>query len=283
MVTALSQPKKHAWLAVRFTYGNLGSPTYARYTDFPSSVVGPDGALFTSRPTLGIEPIKYSGAFQETPVKIKVDRGAVDSFTDQVSSGEPHSPIKVDIWEIIDPAPSTLARDVLHLFRGDVQIVTKNPEGHTEIVEIAAVNLKGQLDVPLGLLVMPHCVWTFTGPGCQKTGVAAETGTLTAKDSTDKMIVTITGLSGHSGKYWHRGYVEVAGLRISIRDWASGNPTTFMLVVEPPERWVGASVSVFPGCDKSIATCRTRWSNEEHFGGFGFAIPAYHPVVEDGT
>jgi len=283
-MSALAQVHKHSWLAYRFTYGDRSAPTYSRYTDYPSSVIGPDGALYTSRPQIGIKPIKYSGVFNETPVKIKMDVGAADSFTDRISSGEPHSPITVDIWEIVDPAPGNLPKQVLHLFNGDVQIVSKNADGHSGVIEIEVAGLKNQLEVPLGIPLLPHCVWTFTKRGCalSPTGLA-ETGTLTALLSTDKQIATITGLSSHTGKYWHRGYVEVDGLRILIRDWNSTAATTFMLGQEPPARWVGVTVSVFPGCDKQLTTCRTRWNNEEHFGGAGFAVPAYHPVVENGA
>lgn len=283
-MSALSQVHKHSWLAYRFTYGDPASPTYSRYTDYPSSIIGPDGGLYSSRPAIGIKPVNYAGTFGEAPVKIKMDLGATDSFTDRISSGEPHSPVSVDIWEIVDPAPGSLPKQELLLFSGDMQTVSRNADGHSGIIEIEVANLKNQLDVPLGIPLLPHCVWTFTKRGCFKSSVGlAETGTLTSLLSTDKQIATITGLSAHTGKYWHRGYVEVDGLRIRIRDWNSTAATTFMLGLEPPARWVGGSVTVFPGCDKQLVTCRTRWNNEEHFGGAGFAVPAYHPVVEDGA
>lgn len=283
-MSALSQSSKASFLAVRFQHGDPASPTFERFTDYPTSVVGPDGSLFTSRVQMKVENISLSAALEESPFKLLIELGASGSFTDQVSSGEPHSPIKLDVWEIINPSPSALPVEVLHLFSGDVQIVTRNADGNTNLIEVESVHLKSQLEIPMGLVCMSDCVWTFTGRGCNLSPAGlAETGTLTAKDSSDGMIVTITGLSAHTGRYWHRGYVEVDGLRIGIRDWEAGDATTFCLVVEPPARWVGVSVSVFPGCDKTLDTCRVRWNNEEHFCGLGFAMPAYHPVVEDGT
>lgn len=282
-MTALSNNIKHSWLAVRFKYGSPSSPTYTRYTDYPTSIIGPDGSLFTSRTALAVDTIKYSGAFQEPTLKIKVDRGSTGSFTDQVSSGEPHSPISVDIWEMVDPSPGTLPRTILHLYHGNVQIVTRNAEDNSNVIELEAVNLKNQLDVPLGLLLMPYCVWTFTGRGCAyPSSGLSETGDFDSKDADDGLLVTILNLGAQTGRYWHRGYLENSGLRIGIRDWVDSAPTKFYLVQEPPARWIGAKVQVFPGCDKTITTCRARWSNEERFGGFGFAVPAYHPVVEDG-
>jgi hypothetical protein len=97
----------------------------------------------------------------------------------------------------------------------------------------------------------------------------------------DRRIGTITGLGTHSDKYWHRGYASRDGIDIGIRDWSSGTPTRFIFVREVPADWVGQSVVVTPGCDKTPGVCNARWSNLARFGGAGIAIPPYHPVFED--
>lgn len=283
-MSALSQPAKRSCLLVRFRHGDPSSPTYERFTDSPDPQQGPDFATYSPLPALNVPSINYGGGFNEELVTLNMSLGASGSFSDYVSNGEPHSPVTVDIWESIEGVPASSGRTFLHLTSGDLQVVSRNVEGNPDVISMQIANLKSQVDVPLGVPMTPDCANTFTVGRCQLSPAGlADSGTLTAKDSSDGMIVTITGLGAQSGRYWHRGYVEVDGLRIGIRDWVDSDPTTFALVVEPPARWVGVAVTVFPGCDKSLDTCRNRWNNEEHFNGLGIAIPAYHPVVESGS
>lgn len=80
-----------------------------------------------------------------------------------------------------------------------------------------------------------------------------------------------------TGRRFERGYLENDDLRIMIREQTS--LVEVQLIREPPPEWVpGFKVSVTPGCDKTIETCRAEYDREERFGGNGFAIPRYNPL-----
>jgi hypothetical protein len=70
-----------------------------------------------------------------------------------------------------------------------------------------------------------------------------------------------------------------------VQDWRNeveGDKQVFFMNRRPPSSWIGAIVTLFAGCDKTIETCRDRFGNEEHFNGRGYSMPAYHPNFEDG-
>lgn len=82
-----------------------------------------------------------------------------------------------------------------------------------------------------------------------------------------------------TGTRYQRGFVELDDIRVMIRSQV--DLTTVQLNRAPPPEWVqGTLVSITPGCDKTIETCRAEWDNEIKFAGPGYGIPRYHPVFE---
>lgn len=279
-MTQIQKPQKQSFLLVEFLYGDPRSPTYSRFTD-QSSDVDALGVRWTAVPDMEVRVPSNIGtlADKQLELEMKLQSG----FLTDVSGGEPHSPVVVTVREMSIATDDGSGPQIITLFAGRLINTRRNPASRTESVRLIAVHSKARLAIALGMPANHHCVWTFTGRGCAVSPVAlAETGTIT---SIIGKVATITGLADHSadttGRYWHMGYLEIAGLRITIRDWQIATPTVFQLAKEPPAGWASASVSVFPGCDKTIETCRARWDNEENFGGFGYAVPAYHPVYEN--
>lgn len=279
-MTQLQKPQKQSFLLLEFKYGDPVAPTYTRFTD-QSSDVDALGSKWSAVPDMDVRIPSNIGtlADKQLEIEMKLQSG----FLTNVSSGEPHSPVRVTLSEMSIAADDGSGPQTIVLFVGKLTNVRRNPGGHSESVRLIAVHSKARMAIPLGLPANHHCVWTFTERGCAKSPVGLrESGTLTVLTG---KVATITGLADHSAdttsRYWHMGYVEKDGLRITIRDWEQAAATTFYLAKEPPASWVGATVRVFPGCDKTIETCRARWSNEANFGGFGYAIPAYHPVYEN--
>jgi uncharacterized phage protein (TIGR02218 family) len=46
----------------------------------------------------------------------------------------------------------------------------------------------------------------------------------------------------------------------------------------PPGLAVGDTISLYPGCDRTLATCDTKFGNSANFGGFPF-IPTKNPFA----
>ena len=286
MTAPLEGSEKRGCVLVECQHGDPDAPSYARYTDWSQDVSGPGPrdpdtgspsvVVYTSTPALEVRPIRRTGTFDEPPVQIYLP---LDTWSDRLSAGEPHSPVYVRVLEAHETADGRL-QDVLVLHAGRLARTVRNPGGRTSTVLLESTSMKAELSLPLGLPANHLCVWTLGGRGCRidlepqtQPGVLASI-TGSGKDA------AITGLPLRTGRFWQRGYLEHEGLRIGIQDWIDTSPTRFILRDQPPADWIGDVVSVIPGCDKSIETCRSRWANEARFGGFGYAMPPYDPTYE---
>jgi hypothetical protein len=280
MTTALETPRKFAYVGVEFRWGSCFAHAL-RITDFTRPVTI-NGHGYDCMPNLEVKIPVNSGTLEDKVASVGVPLSEDDTHLSvRASNGEPHSPIYCIVWEVVERVDlgSGIDANLLKLFSGKVETVLRNFQGNERTVVFNVKSLKARLNVPLGLVATNQCAWTFGDRGCAVDAVALrETGTLVSISGKD---VVISGLSAQVDKYWHRGFVEIDGLRITIRDWDEAAGTTFKLVRQPPTHWVGQPVVVTPGCDKTIETCRDRWDNEERFGGFGYGIPAYMPIYED--
>ena len=272
-----------SYLAVEFAYGDPTAFSYVRLTNWASNVtVG--GNTYNTNMALAVDLPTDKGVMFEGSATVSVQINAAALFGNLVS-GEPHSPVFVTIYEVRKTLDD-VSEQVFTLYKGKVSHAIKNFRGRRNLVGLRVVSQRVRLDVPLGLPCNVQCTWTFTGPGCEISSVGlAQTGTM---DAIDRFTAVIRGLTqpaffvgADNTRYWRRGYVEKDGLRILITDWSSDIPTSFELSRRPPASWENQSVSVFPGCDKTIAVCRAQWDNEEHFGGFGIEMPAYKPTFEN--
>lgn len=274
MSFAYAMPEKESFLLVEFMYGDPDDPTYSRYTDWQEDYVGG----FVSTPTMSVKIPENAGTFDERTCDIEL---TMDDFVDAASNGITHSPIFVTIQEITRALSGGPQATNLVVFKGRVVTSIRNYQGRSNRVLLKALTIKGRLEIPLALSCNHHCPWTLFDRGCQLNRSSFVIGgTITAIDG--KQITTATvGVTSKTGKYWHRGYIEFEGRRIGIQNWDASDPTHLFLVRRAPDIWIGPTLNFVPGCDKTIETCRSRWSNEAHFGGVGFAIPPYNPLLEN--
>lgn len=277
MVKAYARPEKEGFLLVVFYYGaDLG--TEARYTDWDEAYGGG-----TPEPRMSVRVTENEGTFDKREVRVVLPN---DVFADRAASGVPHSPIFLVIKEITFGLETGDQASDKTLFRGRVVRTVKNFQGQAGKVGFFALPRKSRLDVKMGLPCNHHCANTLFHGGC---GVSEATHAEVVEiDSADGTEVTITdtlvtGPGATDARYWKRGYLEKDGLRIPIRDYDGSVDTSKLYMARPvPTDWVGGFMDIraVPGCDKSVETCRSRYSAEEWFEGLGFAIPAYNPNYE---
>jgi hypothetical protein len=270
-------------LCLELQYGDSGSPTYLRYTRWDSSVTIDSNSYTPARKIDVILPVDR-GEATDTEATIVLEADS-DALTTALAAGSPHSPILATVYQLVDSVDG-MESTTLTLFKGRVVTTVANYRGERDVLALRVASFKHLLQTPMGFQCNPQCLWVFAGTGCPVDGSGlGQTGTLTI---VSRAQVTISGVSAtpydtglSTDRYWHRGYVERDGLRINIREWKNAEATTFHLARVPPASWAGQTVTVFPGCDKSLATCQDRWDAEEGFGGLGFAMPAYKPQFEN--
>ncbi|AIR80132.1 TPA: phage BR0599 family protein [Campylobacter fetus subsp. venerealis] len=75
--------------------------------------------------------------------------------------------------------------------------------------------------------------------------------------------------------YFALGYIEFGEAKSHI---VAHNDDTLELLFPIPNAFNGI-IKVYPGCDKRIDTCETKFNNLVNYGGFAF-VPAKNPVTE---
>lgn len=275
MATSLDPPHhRFRWL-VELSYGS--TPTVVRLTDQEADYTHASLGTFMGAPELGIEPAENTGTLDDRPWALLAPV-SLHALFDNVSKGEPHAPVTARIFEETYEEDGVATLNTFLHFRGFLAKAIRNYNQQRDMVRLEFLSVKTKLNVPLGLAANPQCPWVFGDKNCKIDAVALEqTANLTA---IDQNVVTLTGFASPSDRYWERGFVSFDGLSIGIRIWRQADPNTFHLNTRPPQAWLNQTVTLRPGCDKTIETCRARWANESEFGGFGYGIPSYQPLYE---
>lgn len=110
--------------------------------------------------------------------------------------------------------------------------------------------------------------------------------TIAAVDRPNRTL-TLTGQDGADadGSYLRYGFLEHAltGFKVGIEAASlNGSDTDVTLAYWVTDFAVGQTVTVYPGCDHTSATCKAKFSNQANFGGFPF-VPAKNPVLHSAT
>lgn len=277
VATRIDSPSQSSRYLMWLAYGNPLAPTSLFLTDWETDFnIGP--LLVNAVPEMEITVPVNDGGLEEKPLELVVPVDSQQLFTD-LGTGEAHSRVSIFMVEqIFDATGAVAGVETVGTYRGTLAAVVKNYQNRKGRLLLQFESIKSRFQAAMGLPANPQCPWTLGDQNCQAT-VTSEAGTITA---IDKNRATITGLVTlpPADRYWQRGYVQVDGLRLGIRIWDPASPTIFELTSKVPARWLAQICIVTPGCDKTIETCRGRWSNEINFGGFGYGIPPYQPVYE---
>lgn len=287
----MQDPAKNTYLVLFFEQPAFTDPL--AFTNWSDDVdLDPPSLCFindqevtaTSTPSLEVKIPANTGTLDEKELEILVPVGTDDLF-DSFVAGYAVPPTHVVVQEIQEPVgPIDNGAVVTTFGRFRLARAILNPDGRKGLIRMTFQSYKSRVSgIPLGIPATPRCAWNLGDKTC---GYDLEGNAVTVTiDTVDGKTLTLEDpgeaavVLGVTDKRWHRGTFSKDGLVIGIRDFEIGN-YTFQLVKEPPPSWNGAVVSIKPGCDKTPETCHSRFSNLERFGGFGIAIPAYHPVLD---
>ena len=119
------------------------------------------------------------------------------------------------------------------------------------------------------------CRHALFDPGCGVNNQAYKlAGTVASFSGLN--VTSSTFLSQASG-WLTGGYLRVAGVPRMITNH-SGDTITLSAVL--PGLAVGVAFEAFAGCDRTFATCQSKFGNSLNFGGFPW-IPAKNPFAGD--
>lgn len=285
MTRALIQPEKESFFLVSFD--NLITGTnFARFTTLDSDYVF-EGNEYLSETRMTIGLPRNDGTLGEEPAVITLPRE--QQFAQDITSGLRYPATELRIIEI-QKGDGAISTDVLRPFVGLMTLARRKVGGRQATVSISALPLKARMQqVALGLQCMQNCV-NRLGDGFCKVNMAVSPQRLLNVDvvAIDGPKITLLNSeipSGLQDRFYQRGYIVRQGFEFQIRDWRNeveGTKAEFFLFRRPPASWVGQTVTVFSGCDKTNGTCQSRYNNIANFKGAGAKMPAYNPVYEDG-
>jgi uncharacterized phage protein (TIGR02218 family) len=125
-------------------------------------------------------------------------------------------------------------------------------------------------------LFQPGCLRTLYDSGCSVSRAAVAVSART--DSATATAINTSTLGAYPAGYFDAGYImftsgALSGTRRTIKSFIS--PTAQLLSPLPSVPAAGDLFSIYPGCDKSQATCQNKFNNLPNFR----AMP-YIPVPE---
>lgn len=127
-----------------------------------------------------------------------------------------------------------------------------------------------------------------TTSGCQFDVDAATKKAVTVATVVDaRRIFTINGTYSEADDYFNLGRLtwtdgDNIGIISQVADWTLSTKRVELQVRVPFDIQVGDVLDMEPGCDKIFTTCRDKFSNEIHFGGFHL-IPGTDKALQTPT
>jgi len=282
---AVDRPYKDSYIQVDITRAD-NDAFVAGYTNRDASV-NSGGNNYPSFIDMSVEFAKNTAALDagelETKVRLPVDG---DAFLTKLGKGHPFPILNMRVRELVEGVnPGDLSSTLTWVWGLMVGYVKNRPKrGWMELIVRPD---KCEMDTPAGLICLGQCRNTLFTPPCAREGVygpSLNTNKRTALvNSAVFQIMNVNAYTAIAApKTFQRGYAEFDGARITIADWAPGSPNAFFMAEAVPPTWVGQTVTLVPGCNRSIEACRLQWANEEAFNGAGYVMPNDSPVTDLG-
>jgi uncharacterized phage protein (TIGR02218 family) len=120
------------------------------------------------------------------------------------------------------------------------------------------------------------CPFALYGPGCGVVRTAHEL--VSTAGSISGLTVHVAGANAFGDGWYSGGYLEwdSAGGLFERRMIARQVATNVELTAAPHGLAVGQAVRLYPGCDRTLATCHSKFANSANYGGMPY-IPLRNP------
>lgn len=178
------------------------------------------------------------------------------------------------VQRVFMPTWGDVSNGAIILFQGNIADIPVADAAHAEF---DVKSRKELLNIPMPYRqYQPGCYWTLYGPGCTLSAASFQaSGTIGAGSG---QLLLNTNLS-NPDQYFNQGYMTFltganTGVTRGIRQYASsGQILLFVPLINPVS--TGDTFDIYPGCDKTQATCQSKFSNLANFPG-----NPYTPIPE---
>ncbi|MCP4612150.1 MAG: hypothetical protein GY845_25930 [Planctomycetes bacterium] len=265
-------PAKQYNILITLEYGS----SYEYYINDTSPItLGSD--TFLSMPEMSVALPEFTGEFEEDPAMVDI---ALSSAIATVLADNRAQPLVTVKIEDIDPVNIGTRRP---LYQGIVTGTTDNSEGIEDMIALQVSGPKPLLrEATLGIVVGASCDHVFGDDYCSVNRTALADATRTIVSISGKT-VTISGSDPSRETYFHKGTIDRGGISIDIR---SAVDLVLELTEQPPVEWGASdSVTMYPGCEKTIESCRnfTKIKDpanaDSTFRGLGIRMPTVSPIM----
>jgi uncharacterized phage protein (TIGR02218 family) len=180
----------------------------------------------------------------------------------------------VCLEKIIAPSFTDMSNGTLIQFLGFVGIA--KPTRNAVELEVRSPIDRLQAQFPRNVY-QPTCVHTLFDAGCTLAKASFTiTGTIAAGSTKRVLNVTVPGMPGPQTGFYSLGTFYItsgpnAGITKTILTHVQATPIVITLQTNLPyQPTVGDAFAITAGCDKTMPTCSTKFSNLQHFRGYPF-------------
>lgn len=238
-----------------------------------TSYVAADGYNFAPAPEIDYsKTAAITATLDEAETVVKTIPATAGTFAGMVYDKLPFVDVEILIYEIELDDTFTVINSYC-IWRGLLYQVRRWL--NSRVIDVRCREIKYYFDKTAGVICTEQCsAASFGDKVCGKT-VGSTTGVI---DSITGSVVVFTAVPTGDDWVYHNGYIEYGGIQIKISYWESGD--TFNLKDIPPLDWIGETVTIVQGCDRTITSCR-RWLNETRFFGLGHSMVDYNAMIEE--
>jgi len=261
----------------------LSGGTVLRWTSYDRAVTV-SGTTWLLGPGLQTSRLKWTSGTEVDTLTVSL---IGDSST--LINGSPMMPFingggldgaKVQVWRAFtdDPGHAWVGR--LHRFTGTVSDIDR-PSRNEAVVSVRSIFELLNVMLPRNVY-QAQCTATLYDTACGISKAAKTvSGTVTTATDPLKLTFAASGLAQAAG-YFDLGAVRItsgasAGVMRTVRKHAAGGVIQLVQPL-PAALAVGATFEIYPGCDRSQATCGSKFANALRFRGHPF-IPSAESVL----
>ena len=209
--------------------------------------------------------LEFSSDFSRMPLELRIRHDI--PFLDLFRSASPSGVISLTIRKFhrLDGAA-----EIITVWKGRI----RNANFIESEVQLTCLPIRASVErMGLRRTFQFNCPYAlYSGPsecGVDKT-LFAVTGNVSAVSGSN---VTIVGVNAFAAEYFSGGFIEYTNSVLGNveRRMITSNPggSNVVTLVSPPlNLTIGTTAIAYPGCDHTLATCESKFSNSENFGGF---------------